>query len=76
MDLYQNSGIASLITASVIAMFWAAPYAAKMATLEVTQGMPLVMLFGKVFAYEELVDLALIGTQSAALLNEFLKVGE
>lgn len=34
--------------------------------LKVTHGMPLVMLFGKVFAYEPLVDLALVGTQGAA----------
>lgn len=41
----RNSGIASLITASIIAMFWEAPYAAEAVTLEVTHGMPLVMLF-------------------------------
>ena len=43
----KNAGIASLITASVIAMFWVAPYAAKLVTWEVTHGMPLVMLFEK-----------------------------
>ena len=42
-----------------------AHYAAEMATLEVTHGMPFVMMFGKVFAYKQPVDLTLVGTQGA-----------
>lgn len=72
----NNAKAASLITAAVIASFWAAPYAAQAVTWEVSQGLPLTMLFGHVFTLEELTDWAMIGTQTTALMNAGFQINE
>lgn len=72
----NNSARASLITATLIAPFWAAAHTADALALSVSRGMPLTYLFGHVFTLGELAGWARIGTQSLAVLNAFFQANE
>ena len=72
----KNAHTASLITAAVIAVFWAAPYGAKALATEVTQGLPVTVLFGEVYTFEQVASLMSVGTEGIALLNAFFQMCE
>lgn len=72
----KNAGSAALIMALIIGSFWALPYEAEILSLEVTNGLPLTMLFGEVFTYGEIYDLMMLGTEGVTLLNTFFQISE
>lgn len=72
----ENARTASLITAAVLAVFWAAPYGAQALATEATQGLPITVVFGEVYTFGQVASLMSVGTEGIALLNAFFQMCE